>query len=146
MFLFSDAREIRLKESFMKASRLSAVLFIAALSLPVAALAGAVTKESLHLFETVQVQGKTLSPGDYRVEWNGSGPNVNLDIVKGRDTVATIPAKIVTKSTKSEQDGYTLKNNHGNQELMSIFFNGKDFSVQIPETGSASASHASGGY
>lgn len=131
----------------MKASRLSAVLFIAALSLPVTALAGAITKESLHLFETVKIQGKTLSPGDYRVEWDGSGPNVKLDIVQGRDTLATVPAKIVTKSTKSEQDGYTLKNDHGNQELMSIFFNGKDFSVQIPEPGSStSPSPASGTY
>ena len=131
----------------MKASRLSAVLFVAALSLPVAALAGAMTRESLHLFETVKVQGKTLSPGDYRVEWNGTGPNVQLDIVQGKDTLATVPAKIVTKSTKSEQDGYTLKKDHGNQDLMSIFFSGKDYSVQIPEPGSsASASPASGGY
>jgi hypothetical protein len=131
----------------MKASRLSTVLLIAALSLPVAALAGAMTKESLHLFETVRVQGKALSPGDYHVEWNGAGPNVKVDIVQGRDTLATVPAKIVTESTKSEQDGYTLKKEHGNQELTSIFFSGKDFTVQIPEPGSsASASRASGGY
>ncbi|HYL62813.1 MAG TPA: hypothetical protein VE077_09340 [Candidatus Methylomirabilis sp.] len=129
----------------MKASKLSAFLFVASLLLPVALLAGSMNKKSLHLFETVTVHGKTLSPGDYRVEWNGSGPNVKLDIVQGRDTLVTVSAKIVTESIKSEQDGYTLDKDHGNQELVSIFFSGTDYRLQIPESGSASASRSTSG-
>lgn len=129
----------------MKASRLSALLFVASLLLPVAALAGSMKKQSLHLFETVTVEGKTLSPGDYRVEWNGSGPNVQLDIVQGRDTLVKVPAKVVTESAKSDQDGYTLKKNNGNQELVSIFFVGKDYRLQIQEPGASSASRSTSG-
>ena len=127
-------------ELFMKASRLSALAFGVSLLLPVGAFAGSMNKKSLHLFETVTVEGKTLSPGDYRVEWNGSGPNVQLDILQGKDTLAMVPAKVVTSTDKSEQDGYRLKKDHGNQELVAIFFSGKDYSLQIPEPGPSSAS------
>lgn len=129
----------------MKASRFCALLFAASLLLPVAALAASVNKKSLHLTETVTVQGKTLSPGDYRVQWNGSGPSVQLDIVQGRNTLLEVPARIVTESTKSDQNGYTLKKDHGSQELVSIFFEGKDYRLQIPEPGAASASRSTSG-
>jgi hypothetical protein len=128
----------------MKASRLSALLFVASLLLPAAILAGNTNKKTLHLFDSVTVEGKTLSPGDYRIEWNDAGPNVQLDIVRGRDTVATVPAKVVTASNKNQQDGYTLKpGQNGGQQLLSIFFSGKDYSLEIQEPGSAAA--ASGG-
>ena len=121
------------------------MLFAASLLLPVAAFAGTTNKKTLHLFETVTVQGKTLSAGDYRVEWNGSGPNVQLEIVQGRETVATVPAKIVTASGRNEQDGYTLKpSQNGTQELRSIFFTGKDYTLQIQQPGASSGSSPSG--
>ena len=33
------------------------------------------TKGTLRLYETVSVQGKQLPPGNYKVEWNGTGAN-----------------------------------------------------------------------
>ena len=129
----------------MKASRLSAVSFLVSLLLPVAAFAASMSKQSLHLFEKVTVEGKTLAPGDYHVEWNGSGPNVQVDIVQGRDTLVTVPAKIVTESSKSEETGYTLKKDHGNQDLVSIFFSGKDYRLQIPEPDASAASRSTSG-
>lgn len=125
----------------MKASRLSSLLFAASLLLPLAAFAGNTTKKTLHIFETVTLEGKTLSPGDYRLEWSGTGPDVQLEVVHGRDTVATVPAKIVTASEKNQQDGYTLKpTQSGGQELSSVFFSGKDYSLQIhPDNASSGA-------
>ena len=128
----------------MKASRLSASLFVVSLLLPAAILAGTTNKKTLHLFDTVTVEGKTLAPGDYRIQWNDAGPNVQVDIVRGRDTVATVPAKIVTAGSKNQQDGYTLKpTENGGQGLVSVFFSGKDYTLEI-QPDAASASNPSG--
>lgn len=92
----------------MKASRLSAIVFIASLFLSVSVFASDSHKKTLHIFDTVSVEGKTLSPGDYKVEWSGAG-TVQLTILHGRDTVATVPAQEVSSSNKNDKDGYTLK-------------------------------------
>jgi hypothetical protein len=54
---------------------------------------------NLMLSDPVQVGSTVLEPGNYKVEWQGSGPNVNVDILQGGKTVATTPATIVGYTT-----------------------------------------------
>jgi flagellar basal body P-ring protein FlgI len=46
------------------------------------------------LSDTVQVGSAQLSPGDYKVEWNGSANNVKIEIIKNGKTVATADGQI----------------------------------------------------
>ena len=81
----------------MKASRLSTIprLFAASLLLCATAFAVKTNKKALHLYEKAKIEATLLPPGDYKVEWSGSGPNVELNIVQGRDTLATVAAQVV---------------------------------------------------
>lgn len=75
----------------------SKLTYIAAMLIFTPALAMAAPKNSanLELTQTVSVEGTQLAPGDYKLTWNGSGPNVTVNFAKGRDTVATATAKLV---------------------------------------------------
>lgn len=83
----------------MKVLRLVAILFAGSLLLSTAALAAKTNKKDLHLYENAKIKGTVLHPGDYKVEWNGSGPHVRLSIVQDGASVATVPAQVVTENT-----------------------------------------------
>ncbi len=74
------------------------------LALLMASSAFASSKANLELINAVTVNGTTLKPGDYKVQWEGSGPNVELSILKGKDVVAKVPAHVVELQTPSSND------------------------------------------
>ena len=127
----------------MKGSRNLVTLVGASLLLAASAFAAGTGKGTLHLFESVEVQGKQLPPGDYKVEWNGEGPNVELNITSGRQTVASVPALVVTVSEKNRTDGYASKqSNDGKNALTEIFFGGKNYELRVGDQASAEPSHS----
>ncbi len=65
------------------------------LALPVTAFAKDKNEGNLMLSAPVQVGSTQLQPGSYKVEWQGSGPAVNADILQDDKTVATAAAKLV---------------------------------------------------
>ena len=123
------------------------ILAGASLLLAASAFAAGTGKGSLHLYESVEVQGKQLGPGDYKLEWNGEGPKVELNITQGKKTVATVPAELITVARKNPTDGYSSQKAEGGQPALSeIFFGGKTYEVRLAgQSGPAgSASGASG--
>lgn len=129
----------------MKASRLSCALIGAAFLCSIPAFAGNTVKKSLHLSDTVRVQGVTLSPGNYKVEWNTSGPNVQLTILQGHETVATVSALVVPEPTSNAQDGYGLKaDTSGNSQILTeIFFTGENYRLDVSNSASSGAKQTS---
>jgi len=79
----------------MKGSRNLVTLAGASLLLAASAFAAGTGKGTLRLYDSVDVQGKRLPPGEYKVEWNGEGPEVELNITSGKKTVASVPAQVV---------------------------------------------------
>src|ERR1700719_3962993 len=128
----------------MKSSRKIVGLLGASLLLALSAKAGTENKGTLHLFDNVSVQGKQLSAGTYKIEWNGEGPEVQVNIVDGRDTVATVPARVVPVTIKNKEDGYSADNENGNRTLKELFFRGKTYELQI-ENGSGAGTTQPGG-
>lgn len=115
----------------MKMSR-NLTAFAASLLFAAAALAANATQGKLHLYEAVSIQGKQLQPGSYKVEWNGKGPDVQLTILNGKETVATLPAKVVPTNNKNAEDGYSAaKQPDGSNDLKTIFFHGTAFEIQV---------------
>lgn len=110
----------------------SLIAVAAGLVLTGAAFAASGTKGTLHLYEIVTVQGKQLAPGEYKVEWSGSGPNVQLNIANDKGTVATVPATVVAQNSKNENDGYVASQQpNGTKDLADIFFHGQKFELKI---------------
>jgi hypothetical protein len=128
----------------MKSSRKILGLVGASLLLAVSAMAGSTNKGTLRLYDNVKVQGKQLTPGNYKIEWNGEGPEVQVNIVDGKNTVATVAAQVVPVITKNDEDGYSADNRDGNNTLKTIFFHGKNYELQI-EPGSGTGTSESGG-
>ncbi|MGA9814064.1 MAG: hypothetical protein WBQ64_14855 [Terriglobales bacterium] len=65
------------------------------LLLPASTFARDKNEGNLKLSETVRVGSTQLEAGNYKVQWNGAGPNVNVDILQNEKTVATTSAKLV---------------------------------------------------
>ena len=89
-------------------------------------------KASINVFDPVTVSGHQLAPGQYKLTWAGTGPNVELMILSQGKVVATVPARLI----ELDQAGYdnateSRKNDDGSQSLTQIDFAGKKYALAI---------------
>jgi hypothetical protein len=127
----------------MKSLKLYHSLLLA-LVLLLATGAFASNRGSLQLNESVNVAGKQLAAGDYNVKWEGSGPNVELSILKGKAVVAKVPARVVELSRSSGSDAAVTKlNSDGSKSLAEIRFSGKKQALAIGEESAKTSSDGS---
>jgi hypothetical protein len=118
----------------MKLSKLALAFFGSALLFSSAALAGDSNKGSLQLYEKINVEGKSLNPGHYTVTWEGSGPDVQVTVLQGKQTVATFPAHLTEHATKNTEDAYgSAPDSDGGRALTAIYPNGKRFSIELEQ-------------
>ena len=80
-----------------------AVLSTLALLFPVAALARN-NSHSVQIFEVVQIGSTQLKPGNYQVEWQGTGPAVQVSFQQNGKAVVTVPATLKTNDDQVTQD------------------------------------------
>jgi hypothetical protein len=115
------------------------------LSLLLAASGFAAEKGSMSIYDPVSVGGKQLNSGTYTVQWEGSGPNVELSILKGKKVVATSPAHVVEVQSPSNHSAAVVKTNgDGSASLSEIRFEGRKFILAIDNGESAGSSSSSG--
>lgn len=102
-------------------------------------------KGSLQLQNSVSVSGTTLPAGDYSVKWEGTGSNVQLNILQGRKVIASTSARVVDLDQSSNSDSTILKDNgDGSKSLSEIRFGGKKYALAIgDESASADMSGSS---
>jgi len=121
----------------MKFARVSVSIWkslVLGLALMLASSAFAATKANLQLSHTVTVNGTTLKAGDYKVQWEGDGPNVELSILQGKNLVAKAPAHVVELGTPAADDAAVIrKNDSGPNSLAGIRFQGKRLSLELGE-------------
>ncbi len=92
----------------------------------------AATKASLQLSNPVTLNGTTLKAGDYKVEWEGDGPNVEVSFTQGKNVVAKAQAHVVELQTPAANDAaVTLKNNSGPNSLAGLRFQGKKIALEL---------------
>ena len=117
----------------MKVSKMTKGLWLG-LALLLATSAFASKKGSLQLSQAVNVNGKQLPAGDYTVKWHGSGTNVKASIMKGKNVVATVPARLVDLDRTPGRDASVITGNaDGSRSLTQIRFSGKKSALAIGE-------------
>jgi hypothetical protein len=106
------------------------------LALLLASSAFAATKANLTLNNPTSINGTKLKAGDYKLEWDGSGPNVEVSIIQGKNVVAKVPAKVVDLNASSSNNAAVLKENgDGSTTLAGVRFQGKKFALEIGDSG-----------
>jgi hypothetical protein len=114
------------------------------LAVMLASSAFAATKGSLQLTNPVNVNGTTLKAGDYKVQWDGAGPNVELSIFKGKNVVAKVPAHVVELQTPAANDAaVTRENGSGPNTLAGVRFQGKKTALELGDSGDGMAGGSS---
>jgi hypothetical protein len=105
------------------------------LALLLASSAFAATKGSLQLNNPTTVNGTKLKPGDYKIEWEGSGPAIELSIKQGKNVIAKVPARIVELNSAPANDAaVTHRNEDGTSSLLGVRFQGKKFALELSES------------
>ena len=108
------------------------------LAVLLASSAFATTKGKLNLQAPTTVNGTKLKAGDYRLEWDGSGPNVEVSIVQGKTVVAKVPAKIIELKAPALSDTAVVKtNDDGSRTLAGAQFENKKFALDLTDSGMA---------
>ncbi len=104
------------------------------LALLLASSAFAATKADLHLNNPTSINGTKLKPGDYKLVWDGSGPDVEVSIMQGKTVLAKAPAKVVDLSTPAANNAAVVtKNGDGTATLAGARFEGKKFAIELGE-------------
>jgi hypothetical protein len=94
----------------------------------------AANKASMQVQSAVIINGATLKPGDYTIEWNGSGSNVELSITQGKKVLAKVPAHVVDLETASNNNATVIRrNDDGTNSLTGVRFGGKKFALEVGE-------------
>jgi hypothetical protein len=126
----------------MKLTRVSAFLLSNALFFAGSILAGpAPNKKTIHLPESVTIEGKKLAPGDYKVEWTEPGPNVQVTISQGKRAVVTVPAHLVSLNASNAETSYSTSTGaDGRKTLTQLALGGTKYQLDLqPASGAAVA-------
>jgi len=104
------------------------------LALLLATSAFAANKGSLQIQEPTSVNGTKLAPGDYKLEWDGTGPSVELSIMQGKKLIAKVPAHVVDLNRPAQNDAAVVKNSEdGTKTLSEVRLSGKKFAFAVGE-------------
>lgn len=80
-----------------------AVLSTLALLFPLGALARN-NAHSVQILDLLQIGSAQLKPGNYKVEWQGTGPAVQVSFLQSGKIVVTVPATLKTNDDQVTQD------------------------------------------
>jgi uncharacterized protein with FMN-binding domain len=90
----------------MKTSLFTAVLTLTCvLGLGINAHAARNNAHSVEIFDAVQIGTTELKPGNYKVEWQGTGSAVEVSFLRNGKTVVTVPGTLKTNDDQLTQDG-----------------------------------------
>jgi hypothetical protein len=105
------------------------------LALLLASSAFAATKANLHLNNPTTVNGTKLKPGDYKLEWDGTGPDVQVSIMQGKNVLAKTTGKVVDLSSPAANSAAVVTHNgDGTANLQGVRFEGKKFALELGES------------
>jgi hypothetical protein len=87
-------------------------------------------KGSFEVFEPLMVSGHQLTPGQYKLTWEGTGPDVEAMILSQAKLVETVPAHLIELSRPEPNNATeSHKNDDGGQSLTQIDFAGKKYAL-----------------
>jgi hypothetical protein len=122
---------------FVKGVFLTAVILLAG-------SAFAASKGSMQLLKPATVAGTQLPAGNYTVQWDGQGDQVQLQIFQGKKSITSASAHVVKLDHPLPENSVVVTpNTDGSRTISRINFGKKDFALELSNEGAGSG--ASGG-
>lgn len=104
------------------------------LAILLASSAFAASKANLSLLNPTTVNGTKLKAGDYKLQWDGTGPNVEVSIMQGKKVLAKVPAKLVDLNKAPDNSAAVVNQNQdGSSTLSSVRFAGKKYALDLSQ-------------
>ena|SRR5579872_682793 len=120
----------------MKQLKYAVLLSMIALLSTVSALARAKNQHSVEFSNAVQVGGTQLKPGEYKVEWQGTGPVVQVSFVRNGKTIATATGTLKTNDPHVSEDDIVIDTiSADTQKLTEIDFSHNKESLVFEQSG-----------
>jgi hypothetical protein len=110
----SDAQE----ELKMKNGKYLALLSALLLLFPLCVLARDKNEHSVDFVDSVQVASVQLQPGNYKVEWQETGPAVNVRFLHNGTLVAMVPGTLKTNDKQVTQDDIVTQITSGDKRVL----------------------------
>jgi hypothetical protein len=102
----------------VKYLRYLALLSMAALIWPAAAMARDNNEHTVAIPDSVQVGSVRLKAGTYKVEWRQSGPNVQVTFLRHGKAVASVPGILQTNDKQVTQDDVVTRKTAANVKVL----------------------------
>jgi len=125
----------------MKTGKYIAIVAVLASGLSLNTFAKDKNETRVTLPDSVQVGTTDLKPGDYTLQWDGNGPDVQVKVLKGKNVVATVPAKLA-QGTSGRGNAITTRTVGNVKTLDEVDFAGGKQSLVF---GEATATESSSG-
>ena len=119
----------------MQQLKYAALLSTLALLSPVGAMARDKNQHSVVIPDSIQVGSPQLDPGNYKVEWQGTGPEVQVNFVRNGKTVATVPGTLNANDNHVVQDAIVTDTASSTNKLKEIDFGRDKESVTFGSSG-----------
>jgi hypothetical protein len=78
------------------------------LLIPASGFARAKNEGTMNLTEPATIGSSQLKPGTYKVQWDGSGSSVHINIIQHKNTVATTTGQVKTNDNAVSDDAVVL--------------------------------------
>jgi len=114
-------------------SIMTALVLTAAVLLATSAFATNIT-----VSKTLNLNGTQIAPGEYKVVYTGSGSDVQVNLMKGKNTIATAPARIEERDKKASYDAVVTDDAGGTSQIKQIVLGGKKQVLVFSGSGGAS--------
>jgi hypothetical protein len=122
-------------KQLMQQLKYAALLSTLALLSPVGAMARDKNQHSVVIPDSIQVGSAQLEPGNYKVEWQGTGPEVQVNFVRNGKTVATVPGTLNANDNHVVQDAIVTDTASSTNKLREIDFGRDKESVTFGSSG-----------
>lgn len=117
----------------MKSAKYLFLLAGIAMLLPLGAFAKDSNEGKFTISEPVQVGSTQLKPGDYKVQWDGTGSAVSVKIFQGKKTVATTSGKLVNHDQAAPYNAVVLKKANSGKAIDEIDFGNRKEALVLTE-------------
>ncbi len=97
----------------MKSRNYTAAFLLAASLLPASAFAKDKTDAKFNLLYKTQVGASELAPGEYKLQWEGTGDHVQVNVLQHGKIVATAAAKLVANRETGAIDSCDVSHRRG---------------------------------